>query len=301
MNILEWTSAGLAVLVALGLAYAALSRRSVSARALAGQDGRFVEVHGRQLHYTRNGQGRHLVLIHGFAGSTYTWRGLIPLLADDYTVYAVDLLGFGLSDKPLDGRYSLADQGDLIVGLIAALKLDRPALAGHSMGGIVAALAAVQSPERIGALVLLDPGFYHGGPPALVKYLFFPFDLAAALAFYSRSTRTKSLMRAYYDRSLVTDELVDNYLKPARTPGARTVLSKMNKYAGARYDDICARIRTPTLLVWGRNDTIVPWSDAERILGEINGARLATIDNAGHMVQEERPQEVAAAIREFLR
>jgi pimeloyl-ACP methyl ester carboxylesterase len=300
MNALELIFVGVAALVALPVAYALMPRRSVPARQLAGDDGRFVPVKGREIHYTRHGQGGPIVLIHGFAGSTYTWRELIPLLARDYTVYAVDLLGFGLSDKPGDGDYSLPDQGKLIADFIAALKLRKPTLVGHSMGGVVAALAAVQSPESVGRLVLIDAGFYHGGPPELLKHLFFPFDVAAAKWFYTKGVRGKSLRRSYYNQSLITDDLVDNYLKPAGTPGAVAAVAGMNKYGGVRYEDLCVGIRIPTLLVWGREDTIVPLADAERIREEIAGSVLTVIDEAGHMVHEERPREVAAAIRAFM-
>jgi pimeloyl-ACP methyl ester carboxylesterase len=299
MNALALTFVGIVVLVTLPVAYALIPRRSVPARQLAGNDSRFVTVKGREIHYTRHGQGSPIVLIHGFAGSTYTWRELIPLLARDYTVYAVDLLGFGLSDKPGDGDYSLSDQGNLILDLIAALKLQRPALVGHSMGGVVAALAAVQSPYTASRLVLIDAGFYHGGPPEFVKYLFFPFDVAAARWFYTKGVRTMSLRRSYNDQSLITEALVYNYLKPAGTPGAAAAVARMNKYGFVRYEDLCVRIRTPTLLVWGRDDRIVPLTDAERIRQEIAGSLLAVVDDAGHMAHEERPRQVAAAIRAF--
>ena len=74
---------------------------------LAGEQDTFIEVNGHTIHYTKQGTGKPLILVHGFAGSTYTWRDLIPLLADHYTVYAYDVLGFGLSDKPSDVDYSM--------------------------------------------------------------------------------------------------------------------------------------------------------------------------------------------------
>lgn len=301
MKALAWIFVSVALLLTLRLAYDRMPKKSKSVQQLAGKDGRFVEVKGRRLHYTQHGRGKPIVLIHGFAGSTYTWRELIPLLAPKYTVYAVDLLGFGLSDKPADGNYSLSGQGSLIVDFIETLGLHQPAIAGHSMGGVIAALAVVQSPEKVGCLVLVDPGFYHGRPPGFLKYLIFPFDVAVAKLFYTKVVRTRSLLIAYYNQSLVTEELVDNYLKPAGTPGATAAIARMNKYSRERYDDLCGRIHAPTLLVWGRYDRIVPVGDAERVRGEVNGSLLALIDNAGHMVQEEKPQEVAAAIQQFLR
>jgi 2-hydroxymuconate-semialdehyde hydrolase len=279
---------------------ALMTHKSVPVQQLAGKDSHFVSVDGQQLHYTRHGRGTPIILIHGFAGSTYTWRELIPLLAPTHTVYAVDLLGFGLSDKPTDGEYSMSNQARLIIGFVEALGLQQPALVGHSMGAVIAACAALPSPARIGSLVLIDPGFYHGRPPPFAKHLFFPFDVLAAKSFYTKGVRKKSLQRCYYDQSLITDALVDNYLKPTSTPGAVAALARINKTEVVNAIDICVRLRLPTLLVWGRYDGIVPLEDAERVRQEIAGSQLAVIDDAGHMVQEEKPQELAAAILNFL-
>ncbi len=180
---------------------ALMTHQSVPVRQLAGDDSRFVSVDGRSLHYTQHGRGAPIILIHGFAGSTYTWRALIPLLAPTHTVYAVDLLGFGLSDKPADGDYSMAGQGRLIIGFIEALGLQQPVLAGHSMGVLVAAFAALSSPARIGSLVLIGPSFYHGRPPPSAARLFFPFALVVAKLFYMKDMRRKSLQRCYRARS----------------------------------------------------------------------------------------------------
>jgi pimeloyl-ACP methyl ester carboxylesterase len=225
---------------------------------------------------------------------------VIPQLAQNHEVYALDLLGFGLSAKPADGGYSLADQGQLVLAFINELQLQQPTIVGHSMGGVITALAAAQSPEKIGGLVMIDAGIYHGGPPAFLKYLFFPFDVIAARSFYTKGARTRSLQRSYYNQSMITDELVDKYLEPAGTPGAAAVVAKMNKFSSVRYTDVSRRLRVATLLVWGRYDMIVPVADAERLHQEIRGSQLVVIDYAGHMVQEEKPKEVAAAILKFL-
>ena len=123
-----------------------LPTETVPIRELAGKDSRFLQTAGHTIHYIKQGHGRPLVLVHGFGGSSYTWRSLAPLLQDDCTVYALDLLGFGLSDKPPDGEYALDAQAELVVDFMKELQISSAVLIGHSMGGVIAAKAAAQNP-----------------------------------------------------------------------------------------------------------------------------------------------------------
>ncbi len=169
------------------------------------------------------------------------------------------------------------------------------------MGGVIVSMAAIQAPEKVDKLVVMDAGFYHGGPPAFTKHLFFPFDVIMARSFYTKGARSKSLLNSYYNKSLITDELIENYLKPARTPHAADALaSMMTQATGESYDGISSRITAPTLLIWARNDAPIPLSDGERLQREIKGSKLVVVDKAGHMIQEEQPQEVADAIQKFM-
>jgi pimeloyl-ACP methyl ester carboxylesterase len=301
MKAIKWILVCMAVLYACCVAYALMPQKSVPVKELAGKDSRFIQVKDHTIHYIQAGQGKPLVLVHGFAGSTYTWRYLIPLLSQHYTVYALDLLGFGLSDKPLDADYNMSQQGQLVIDFIDAMKLPPVALVGHSMGGVIVSCAAVQAPQKIDRLIIMDAGFYHGGPPAFTKHLFFPFDVLMARSFYTKGTRSKSLLNSYYNKALITDELIENYLKPARTPHASDALARMmTKASGESYDGISSRISIPTLLIWARNDAPIPLSDGERLQREIKESKLVVVDKSGHMIQEEQPQQVAAAIESFL-
>ena len=302
MKAIKWILTCIAVVYACCVVYALIPQQSVPVKELAGKDSRFIQVKDRTIHYIQAGQGKPLVLVHGFAGSTYTWRYLIPLLAQHNTVYALDLLGFGLSDKPVDANYNLRAQGQLVIDFIDALKLAPVELVGHSMGGVIVSCAAVQAPKKIDKLVVMDAGFYHGGPPAFTKHLFFPFDILMARSFYTKGTRSRSLLNSYYNKALITDELIENYLRPARTPHAADALaSMMSKSSGESYEGISTSITVPTLLIWARNDAPIPLSDGERLQREIKGSKLVVVDKSGHMIQEEQPQQVAEAIESFLR
>ena len=157
----------------LGLVVVAfLPQETIPVSQLAGPQDKFVTVNNQTIHYLQQGSGKPLILVHGFAGSTYTWRKLIPLLADRYTVYALDLLGFGLSDKPVDGNYDLEAQGKLVIGFMDALHLTSATLVGHSMGGVVVGYAALDAPSKVDSLILVSPGFYGKGAPFFALSLF---------------------------------------------------------------------------------------------------------------------------------
>ena len=292
----------LLVVLYLGLVIVALlPQETIAISALSGPQDTFVTINEQTIHYLKQGNGKPLILVHGFAGSTYTWRKLIPLLADRYTVYALDLLGFGLSDKPADGNYALDLQGRLVIGFLEALDIPHAAIAGHSMGGVVAGYAALDAPSKVEELILVSPGFYAKGAPEYLRYLFFPLDRIMARQFYKRSERAASLKRSFYNQALVTDELIDAYLLPAKTPHAADALARMMTSAGSGpYDGLADKISTRCLLVWCDHDIGNLPRDAERLEKELKRSRLVNIKECGHYIQEEKPEELARAIKDFL-
>jgi len=301
MKIIKWTVAVLAACYVGLVVIAYLPRESTPVTEFTGSHSRFITVNGNAVHYTKRGGGPPLVLVHGFAGSTYTWRDLAPLLLDDYTVYALDLLGFGLTDKPSDGGYDMASQAGLLLGFMRAVGLSRATLIGHSMGGVVVAFAAVKAPSMVDRLVIVEGGFYHGGAPPFLKYLVFPLKRIMGRVFYTASFRAKSLRASYHDKSMVTDELIENYLLPGKTPNAADAMAAM--MAGDQpptYAGVSTPITRPTLLVWSRFNTHNPVADGQRLQKEIKNSKLVIIDGCSHYVQEEKPEKLAAAIKSFL-
>lgn len=280
-------------------AYWPRSRPTTPVAALLGDDDRFVMVERDRLRYRHLGDGPPVVLIHGFAGSAYTWRSLAPLLAADHSVYAIDLLGFGLSDKPARADHSLDGHGRRVAAAIAALGLREATLVGHSMGGVVAAYAAGHDAEgRIARLALLDANFYQrNGPPIPLP---FPLPRLIAQRFYDPAGRLASLRRCYHDQRHLSEEVIANYLAPTTTMGAIEALTAFLATPGpATYAQLPPQIRRPTLILWGAQDQLWPLDDATRLQHAIPGARAAIIPQAGHMLQEEQPAAVARALVAF--
>ncbi len=301
MKIIKRICAIIILLYILLIIIAYLPTATLPVEKLTGPSSTFINVNGHTIHYTQQGQGQPLVLVHGFAGSVFTWRSLIPLLSDKYTVYALDLLGFGLSDKPSDNSYDMRSQANLLLAFLEELELDSAILVGHSMGGVVVAYAAIEKPSKVDRLIIIEGGFYHGGAPEFVQYLFFPLQRLMAKTFYTRKFRLKSLLPSYFNKSIVTTEVIEAYLQPGKTPNAVNALETMMTNVGPRtYEGVSRQVTQPTLLVWSLNNKNNPVEDGKRLNNEISNSQLNVIQNCGHYVQEEKPEELAAVIKQFL-
>src|SRR2546427_2461709 len=180
----------------------------------ARRPGKIIEIEGTGIHYVERGSGPALVLIHGFGGHTYSFRHQIPAFAADYRVVAVDLKGFGYSEKPRNSDYSLTWQAGMVAKLMEALGIARADVVGHSMGGEVAMRLAAAYPEKVEKLVLaasVSGGRIWTLPPIR---LFTPFVLLVARLFGKRIFK-----RLFYDPRHATEEVRRAYLAPTHIKG----------------------------------------------------------------------------------
>jgi pimeloyl-ACP methyl ester carboxylesterase len=302
MKTLRNTAIIIVLLFAALTVYAYLPYQTSDPKTFAGENSHFIDIDGRTIHYTVQGSGPALVLVHGFGGSTYAWNKLTPLLASQYTVYALDLLGFGLSDKPADASYALPAQADSVCALIKSLGIEETVLIGHSMGGVIVADAVAKLPDRIKGIIMIEPGFFYT-PPAFLQKLFFPFDRAMAKMFYSRMGREKSFAASYYDTSLVTEEVIDELLIARHTPGAVEAMQAMSSDPSAyvTYEDIAAAVTGPALMIWGERGEKTRIREIEDSQRLVKGSRLIMVKSCGHYVQDEKAEKCAQAILTFLK
>jgi len=265
---------------------------------------RYATVDGHRLRYVCTGHGPAVVLVHGFASSLYTWKDVIPGLAVDHQVVALDLPGFGLSDRPPD--LSVEDLPRAVVGVMDAVGVSRAALVGNSMGGAAVALVAAKQPERCSAVVLIDAAGFDMDPrdqPTFVRIALSPTGALLARLPGKRVLVELVLRQVLHDPKLVTDERVAEYLRDARRPGSFATVRSLGASLRGHYGVVQAalgRVKAPTLVVWGKEDAWIPLGDAARFAAAIAGARQAVIADAGHLPQEERPQELLLLLRDFL-
>ena len=276
----------------------------VPAAQLAGPDDRFVELDGLRLRYREYGTaaaGRPaLLLIHGFGNSLQSFRELAPRLAACCHVVAIDMPGYGLSDKPAAHDYHNGPQAAVLVRAAARLGMREVVYVGHSLGGAVALQAVVQDPGAAG-LVLLNPGIITTGVPKIVQITLPPLPRMSARLFASREFRGNFLRKSYLDPAIVTDQVIDDVMLGARTddwyPG---VTSLMGQYVEGEEIALAPRVRVPTLIPWGDADRNKPRSEADELRRMLPEATLVRFPRAGHYVHEEAAEGVARAIEAWL-
>lgn len=256
---------------------------------------------------TGESSAQHVVVcIHGWACSVYSFRRLMPMLAESgLRVIAIDLPGHGRSDKPSDARfYTLDAQVECVLAAMDALGVTRALLVGHSMGGPIAARAAVLAPERVSALALLAPaGFGTEWEMRLLRALT-PRPLAPVLPHLLRRWMFALMLDfAYGNRAHATERDVDEYWAPTQFPGfVRAMWDLLHCFQwSAGIDCGFGTLTLPAAILDGARDNFVIRRWVRRYAEVLTGATLTVLPECGHVVPEEAPEVVVQAIRRLLR
>ncbi len=256
------------------------------------------------------GQGRPILLLHGFASSSYTWHAIIPELAKNHRVIAIDLRGFGASDKPLDDHYSIEDQAEAVRAFIEQEDLRNLTIIGHSFGGgvtLTLVLKSMQEPKpRIRNIVLIDTIAYRQPIPIFFRLLEVPVLGEVGMALVPPEVQaTQGLRLAYYDKNKISARDVAEYANNLYSPAAKHALKKtVEQIVPSNIDEMAARypdIKIPALILWCAQDKVVPVRYGRRLHADMRTAEFTVFDNCGHMPQEEKPADTAAAIQAFLK
>jgi len=263
----------------------------------------FVRINGQWVHYQRAGSGPALLLIHGFGESTYTWRQVMPQLAADHDVIAVDLNGFGYTERLLDpSAYSLAGQVSLVVRLMDALGVEHATIVGHSYGAGVALGLATRHAERVDGLILTDGGVIEQASTGfLLRPVVEPFVTFYVQFFLLNEDSIRGLLAdASVNDAYITDTVVAEYLARLRIEGLDRAVRGLTSAATDILTIVPAGIDKPTLLLWGADDEVIPVSVGEDLAATMPDANLVTIPATGHLPMEERPAEFLSAVNDFL-
>ena len=268
---------------------------------------RWITLNGARMRYLYAGSGPALLLVHGLLGYSFSWRFTIPTLAQHASVYAVDLLGTGFSDRPPDLDCSFRASAQRLLRFMDATDIASCDLLGTSHGGALAMTLAALAPERIRRLILVDPvnpWSAHGkhlsvllGNP-LVTPLFLTLAPRVRILdeFYHR--------RMFSDSRRIPPDSLEGYRKPMRIPRSYeyglAVLRSWNRDL-RELESVLPRIaHIPTLLIWGSSDTAVDPASAQQLQQRSRDCRLIMLEGVGHLPYEEVPEEFNRAVTAFL-
>jgi pimeloyl-ACP methyl ester carboxylesterase len=231
-----------------------------------GIESKKIKINGWQAHYLKAGKGPPVVLVHGGASDAQDWIGIMQTLGSRFSFYAPDLLGYGQSERN-DKGYYLTDYIEFLMGFIDALKLEKPVLAGHSLGGRFCMDVVIKDPSKVSKLVLVDTTGL-GSMSAFgttLQYIFWGY---------------KKLMRI-------------------KLPYP-TILMKPGEKFDHNYDEELRHLKTPTLLVWKLLDPYYPSTQARRAAKLIPNVKLALMNGWGHAPHKKNVSKFSRILEEFL-
>ena len=264
----------------------------------------FVNWRGAEIHYTDEGSGVPVVMIHGLGGSFLNWNKLRDRMKDDYRVIRIDLPGFGMSDMPqVDaGKANYIQQyRDFMSFMLDTLHVDSVYLVGNSMGGMMSWGAAADHPYKVKKLVLIAAAGYdlENVSNTAARMLKVPMVGYFLKHGFPLSFSEGNAKKVFFDPTKINPESVKNnnsmWNRDGNIPAAISLASS------GQFPDssLIATIKCPTLVIWGKDDKIVPVNHAYRFQRDIKGSQLVIFDSCGHCAMIEMPDETAAAIKSF--
>jgi len=264
---------------------------------------RYIEVGGTSLRVRDSGDPHApaVILLHGFGSSLETWEPWAQSLSAHYRVVRFDLPGSGLSEPDRSGDYTDTRSLSLMAGLMDRLGIENAALVGNSMGGRIAWRFAAAYPSRVRKLVLISPdgfaspGFEYGKAPQV------PAVLKLMKYFLPRTLLRSNLAAAYADPARLSDSVVDRYYDLLLAPGNRAaMISRMQQSILVEPIPILRNLQTPTLLLWGKQDRLIPFANSADYLSALPHASLVEFPDLGHVPHEEAPDESLQPLAQFL-
>ena len=265
------------------------------------KNSRFVEVDGIFVHYVDEGNGIPIILLHGTGASLHTWDLWSEKLKDKYRVLRITLPGFGLSGPRSDKKYKIKDYVNLLESFVELMGIEKFYLAGNSLGGSIAWLYTSFYPKKVKKLILINSsGFELDEMPFVIRiarnnYLNFLIKKTSPQFLIK-----KSLKEVFYDDNLISKPITDRYYKLNLREGNRQAFIDRSLVNYTDYTPRLKKIKSPTLILWGKNDEWINVKYAKKFKTMIKGSRLSIMNETGHIPMEERPFESLEIVMDFL-
>lgn len=263
-----------------------------------------VEIQGNSIVYYRKGSGPAVLFVHGITTYSFIWRSMVPFFQDKFDVILIDLLGCGDSDKPLNEDFSLKRQAHLIHDFCQKLDLSKLHLVCHDVGGGIGQIVAVNYPDLLLSLTLINSVAYNFWPVQPIVTLRTPIIRQLAMATLDWGMFELIIKRGLFHKSRLTPELMDYYRKPMNDSlGRKAFLHFARCLNNRNLTEIEAEIRQlkmPVLIVRGEEDIYLIASISEKLHSEIPGSKLVKVKTGGHFIQIDEPGELSQIVVEFI-
>jgi len=271
-------------------------------------DGKLINIKGINIRYTVRGSGAPVLLLHGIGEFLEIWWSNIEPLSEHFTVYAMDLPGHGLSDKPAI-NYTLPFINEFLSDFMGEMGIEHAHFIGHSLGGIIALSMATNLPEKVDKLVLVDCGGLARETPFMYRLAAIPLVGELLVKPTVKSSMRRRIEGAFYNPDVVTEEMVEKSYEFMKMPEVkRAMLKIMRNNVGLRglypesiMTDKLHLVKAPTLLIHGEQDTLIPLAHARNAAKLIPNARLEVLKECGHVPHIEKTTEFNKIVIEFLK
>ncbi len=258
---------------------------------------KFLQIDENKIRYLESGNSKKtLVLIHGLGASAERWDKVIPLFAKHFRVIIPDLIGFGYSDKPLTD-YTLDFFSSFLEKFFDVANIRHPILIGSSLGGQIAAEYTADHPQNIEKLILVSPsGVMKQSTPALDSYI-----MAALYPNEQNAKNAFELMECSGDN--IDEKIITGFVERMKLPNAK--LAFMSTLLGLKIAKVITTklqsIKTPTLIIWGTNDPVIPIQHADEFVASIKDCKFLSMDNCGHTPYAQDPNSFVTIVLKFLK
>ena len=261
------------------------------------------DFNGRTVRYGVRGDGPPVVLVHGTPWSSFNLRHIIKALSEDFTVYYYDLLGYGQSDKT-SGDVSLGIQNQVLSGLLDHWQIRQPVIIGHDFGGATLLRTHLLNKCNFDKIVLIDPVAVSPWGSPFFRHVKEHETAFAGVPDYIH----EAIVRAYVKTAAfkpIDDATLDMIVAPWTDTNGKSAFYRQIAQANSAHTDdmqpLYAQITSPTLILWGSEDTWIPLERGEALHDMIPGSTFRVIPDAGHLVIEEKPDQLIREIRSFLK
>lgn len=265
----------------------------------------YAEIEDFKIAYHRHGQGESMLFVHGITTYSFIWRNITPELSNKFDVIAVDLLGCGDSDKPLERDYSLAAQAEILIKFLDKLNIKKVYFVGHDIGGGIGQVLAVKHPERLLNLVLINTVGYDYWPVQPITSMRIPIIRQFAMAVLNFGLLRNLVDLGVVNSDKVTDELMHFFRGPLKTKSGKDGFLHLARCLDNKQlmdiEDEIRLLEIPVMIIRGDADIFLSSEISERLHRDIKNSRLERIKSGGHFIQEDEPDRLINLIINFSR